>query len=124
MLVFSHSKVNQLHAYIYSPTVTAERGELRVLYKRLASVIYFIRRSVYMSTPASQFTSSFPPRGADTCPLHLCLYLCFADRLICTIFLDSTQMHQYDICFPLSVLLHSVCGLVAKLCPTLVTHGL
>ena len=38
---------------------------------------------------------------------------------------DFSRFHIYalicDICFPLSDLLHSVCGLVNKLCPTLVT---
>ena len=37
------------------------------------------------------------------CSLYLCLYSCPANRFICAIFL-----HIYDICFSLSVLLHSV----------------
>ena len=34
-----------------------------------------------------------PPRCPYIHSLHLCLYLCFANRFICTIFLDSTNMH-------------------------------
>ena len=38
----------------------------------------------------SQFPS--PPH---ICSLHLCLYFCFANKFIYTLFLDSTYTHQY-----------------------------
>ena len=37
-------------------------------------------------TPSSTFPSWCP----YVCSLHLCLYFCFANKIICTIFLDST----------------------------------
>ena len=44
------------------------------------------------------------------CSLHLCLYLCFSDKIIYTIFLDSTYTCEYAIFFffSLSDLFHSV----------------
>ena len=54
-----------------------------------------------------------PPWGPYVWPLRLCLYFCFANRFICTIFLNSTSYTViYDICFTLSDLIHSVlqCG--------------
>ena len=54
-----------------------------------------------------------PPWGPYVWPLRLCLYFCFANRFICTIFLNSTSYTViYDICFTLSDLIPSVlqCG--------------
>ena len=50
------------------------------------------------------------PVGIHVCSLHLFLYFCFANKIIYTIFLDSTYMHKiiYNICFSLSDLLHSL----------------
>ena len=48
------------------------------------------------------------------CSLCLCLYFCFANKFISAIFLDSTYMHCYSICFSLSDLLHSVCTILCK----------
>ena len=43
------------------------------------------------------------------CSLHLHLYCCSANRLTCTIFLDSIHMYLiYDICFSFPDLLHSL----------------
>ena len=84
------------------------------LYSRFLLVIYFIHISVYMSIPISQFIPPPPPPPAFprwcpyVCSLQLCLYFCLADQFICTIFLDSTYMLIYDICFSLFDLLHSV----------------
>ena len=65
-----------------------------MLYSRFSLVIYFIHSSAYMSIPISQFITppSFPPRCPYVCSLPLCLYFCFANRFICTIFLDSTKI--------------------------------
>ena len=48
--------------------------------------------------------------------LYACLYLCScpANRFICTIFLDSTYMLIYDICFSLSYLWGSCCNLLRR----------
>ena len=47
--------------------------------------------SAYVSIPISQFIPR-PPRPVwcpSVCSLHLCLCFCFANKLACTIFLDS-----------------------------------
>ena len=92
------------HMYTHIPSIfdfppiqvtTEHRVEFPVLYSRFSLVIYFIHTRVYISIPISQFIPPLPfPRW---CPhiysLHLCLYFCFANRFICTIFLDSTYMY-------------------------------
>ena len=47
---------------------------------------------VYMcqSQSPNSSHSPFSPWCPYVCSLYLCLYFCFADRFICTIFLDST----------------------------------
>ena len=47
-------------------------------------------------SPNSSLPTPFP-LGIRTFVLHLCLYSCFANRVICTIFLDSTYMRYYTI---------------------------
>ena len=83
-------------------------------YSRFLLVIHFIHISVYMSIPISQFITppppppTFPPWCPYVCSLQLCLYFCPANQFICTIFLGSTYVLIYDICFSLSNLLRSV----------------
>ena len=59
-----------------------------MLYSRFSLVIYFIH-SIYMSIPVSRFISP-PPLSPPWCPyicsLHLCLYFCFANKIIYTFF--------------------------------------
>ena len=53
---------------------------------------------VYMSIPVSQFIPPlFPPWCPYICSLHLRLYFCFANKIICTVSLDSTYMCWYMI---------------------------
>ena len=62
-----------------------------------------------MSTPISQYVSPHPPfpLASNTCSLCLCLYFCFAIKIIYNIFLDSTTYALiYDICFSLFDILH------------------
>ena len=54
--------------------------------KWLSSSLYSIRMSIPVSFPPDLF----PPWCPYICSLHLCLYFYFANRLISTIFLDST----------------------------------
>ena len=69
------------------------------LYSRFLLVIYFIHISVYMSIPIYQFIPPTPPPPFPPLVyihlffLHLCLYFCLANPIICTILLDSTYMH-------------------------------
>ena len=54
-----------------------------------------------MSIPISQFLPPTLPHSClFICSLHLCLYFCFANPSICTIFLDSSYMRWYVIFFP------------------------
>ena len=39
----------------------------------------------------------FPPWYPYVCSLHLCLYFCFTNKFICTIFADSTYKRYYMI---------------------------
>ena len=83
---------------LLEPVLCSKRSHLsEVLYSRFSLDIYFIHsiNSVYMSIPISQFIPLSPfPLGIHmfVCSLSLCLYFCFTDRFICTIFLDSTYM--------------------------------
>ena len=64
-----------------------------MLYSTFPLVIYFTHSSVYMSIPISQFiSSSFLTLYLNIYSLHLCLYFCFANRFVSTIFVDSTYM--------------------------------
>ena len=61
-----------------------------------SSFIYFIHsaNSVYVSIPISPFIPPcFPPWYPYICSLHLYLYFCFANKIICTIFLDFAYTH-------------------------------
>ena len=58
---------------------------------------------MYVCQSQSPNPSHIPhfPLGIHKCSLHLCLYFCFANKLICTIFLDSTYKQYHTICFSL-----------------------
>ena len=72
--------------------------KLPVLDNRFSLVIYFIHSSVYMLIPISQFIPpSFSPWYPYIYSLYLCLYFCFANKFIWTIFLDSTYKIYYTI---------------------------
>ena len=76
--------------WISFPPRSLQNFEFPVLYNRFSLLTYFIHSSVYMSTPISQFIPPlFPPWYSYACTLQLCLYFCFANKLIYTIFLDS-----------------------------------
>ena len=42
------------------------------------------------------------PTLVSVCSLRLCLYFCFANKIVCTTFLDSMSMLIYDTCFLLT----------------------
>ena len=62
--------------------------EFPVLYRRFLLVIFFFINSVNVSIPISQLIPSSLP--LLVCSLCLCLYFCFANKIIYNIFLDST----------------------------------
>ena len=88
------------HTYTYilgfgfSPhSVTAEPWvEFPVLYSTFSLVISFIHsiNTAYVSIPIPQFTPPppLPPWHLHICFLCLCLYFCFANKIIFTIFLN------------------------------------
>ena len=65
--------------------------ELKGEFCRLSLIACFIHSRVCMSTPISQFIPvPRPPWCPYICSLCLCLYFWFANRFICTLFIDST----------------------------------
>ena len=109
-----YNKVNQLYLYIYLfffnflpiQVTTEHLIEFPVLYSRFSLTIYLTHSQsiAYVYICQSQFPSSShhpSPLGIHVCSLHLYVYFCFTNRLICTIFLDSTFMQ----CYRLSVFL-------------------
>ena len=71
---------------------------------------------MYMSqsqSPNSSHPSTFSPLLSNVCSLCVCLYFCFAYKIIYTFFLDPTQMHSYII-FVFSVWLTSLCMTVSR----------
>ena len=72
-------------------TVPYSRFPPAILYTVSIVSIY----TVYMCQPQSPVHPSQPPLPLwcpYSCSLHLCLYFCFASKIIYTIFLDSTYM--------------------------------
>ena len=57
---------------------------------RFSLVTYFTHSLVSLSIPISQFIPPFPLGVYTFFSLCLCLYFCFANKIIYTIFLDST----------------------------------
>ena len=60
-------------------------------------VTYFIQSSVSVSSPNSQCIPLPPLWNQYICSLHLCLYLCFGNKIIYNFFLNSTCVSQYRI---------------------------
>ena len=110
-----HSKVNQLFVYksllffwtsftFMSPQSTEQSFLFYTVGSHYLSVLYiasivcvcvcvYIYIYMYVSVPNSQFLPSlFPPQYPYICSLCLCLYFCFANKIIYTVFLDSTYL--------------------------------
>ena len=69
------------------------RTPSRVPYAVISCLFYTRINRVHTSIPISQSSqTSFPPWYSYICSLRLCLYFCFANKIIYTIFLDSTYM--------------------------------
>ena len=93
-----YSRVNQLYVYIYPLFYgfPSHLGHHRALSRvpcaiQFSLIIYFIHNinSVYMSISISQFIPPppcFPPQYPYVCSLCLCLYFCFVNKIIYTIF--------------------------------------
>ena len=90
-----YGEVNQLHVHKHplppgwpqgvewSPRVT-QRG---------SPVLCSVHGHVHISPPLPVLpTPPFPPLGVHTFVFYVCVYFCLANRLICTIFLDSKHM--------------------------------
>ena len=84
------SKVNQSHTSplpcISFPFRSPQSIEFPVLYSQFLLAMCFINSSVYMLIPISQSIPPLPPWYPYVYSLHLCLYFCFADKFIYTIF--------------------------------------
>ena len=71
-----------------------------VLYSRVSLVVCLIHGGVHRSVPISQFIPPPPsPHGVHMFVLCVCLYVCFANKIIYTTFLDSTYVHYCTFVF-------------------------
>ena len=101
-----HSKVSQLYVYIY---LLYFAFPFHLGHHRALSCLCYTTGSQWssMSIPTFQF---IPPSSSPWYPyvysLCLCLYFCFANKFIWTIFLESTYIIQY---FFFSFWLTSLC---------------
>ena len=81
----------------FNPTPLDHHGALSwapVLYSSFPPVFWFTHGSVYMSVLLSRLASPSPSHAVSHLhSLHLHLYSCPANRLVCTIFLDSRSIH-------------------------------
>ena len=94
------SYTQPLFFWISSPFRSPQMDEeSRLCVQEAFSSIYFIHSSVYMSMPTSQLTASVPSWYPHICSPCLCLYFCFANKFICTIFLHSTHKQYYVFLF-------------------------
>ena len=63
----------------------------------LISYLFYTQQCICQSQSPNHPTPPYPPWCPYICSLHLCLYVCFADMLICIIFLDSIYKRYYTI---------------------------
>ena len=90
----------------YIPSLSPQSMEFPVLYSRFSLIIYFVHSSsvhMWIESPNSALPLWYP----YVCSPCLCLYFCFADRFICTVFLDSTYIY-INIWYLFFFWLHSV----------------
>ena len=87
------------HSYTHIPSLLnflPIQVELPEPHSMMSLVIFFMRsvNGVCVAIPVSQCLPPAPllPWYPYVWSLHLCLYFCFANKIICTIFLDSTYM--------------------------------
>ena len=105
-----YSQVNQIHTHTHTHTHTHIYACPLCQHRALSSVpcaaqqvllcflFSYIIVYIYLSISISQSIPAlthFLPCCPYICPLPLCFYFCFANRFICTIFLDSTYMRLY-----------------------------
>ena len=119
MLFLLHSKVNQLYMYIY-PLLLGflfhlghHRALSRVssgIQQVLISYLLYTEQCIYVNPNLPIHPAPSSPSGVHSfsmlsmsvcstsvCSLCLCLYFCFANKFICTIFLDFTYKQYYTI---------------------------
>ena len=77
--------------FSHTPSRSLQSTELNFL-------CFIAHDSVYMLIPiSSSFQALLPSWYPHICSLCLCLSFSFANKIIYTIFLDSTGMHKYTI---------------------------
>ena len=92
-----------------SPSHLPRWAELPVVYSSFPLAVYVIHGGVYVNPPLSVCpTLPSPLMSTNPFSMSVCFYSCPANRLIHTIFLDSTYMCYYAIFVILSDLLHHV----------------
>ena len=108
MLVSTYNKVDQLYIYIYTFFYgfhfhlgpTEPWVELPVYRHRFSWVTYFMHSMSISQTP-------FAPWYPYGCSPHLCLYFCFANKIIYPNFFNSIYMYYHTVFF--SFWLTSLC---------------
>ena len=102
--ISQYNSMNHLNVHVYPlswtclpsltshPSRSSQLAELPVLYNRSPLVICFTHGSVYMSKLLSSSQPLLPAHHVHMSFMS-CLYSCPGNRFICTIFLDSAQMH-------------------------------
>ena len=115
----SYSKENGLYIYVSIHTHThtplyplffeflSHLGHCRALSRvpcaHQLSVLRIVSVVVYVSIQTSEvIPPHLFPTLVSVCSLRLCLYFCFANKIVCTTFLDSMSMLIYNTCFLLT----------------------
>ena len=119
--VYIHTHISP-HFLDFLPiqATTVHQVGFPVQYSKFSLVTHFIHSidGVYVSVLIFQFVPTPAPSCyLYICSLHLCFYVCFANKITCTIFLDSIYMLICNMCFSLLIYftqqgilqLHSCC---------------
>ena len=106
-------RTSPLLDFLPMQVTTTHQVEFPVLYSMFSLVTYFMCsiNSVYMCQYKSPNSTHlpFPPWHLYICSLHLHLYIWFANKIICTIFLDSKYLCTYMCYLFFSFWLISLC---------------
>ena len=118
---FLYSKVNQLYVYIY-PLFFRFSSHLHhhrtcVIQQVLISYLFYAQyqQCVYVN-PSLPIHPTLPPWYLFV--FYVCLYICFASKIVCVIFLDSTLHYTFFHSTPNHLTHTGICGCTCLLFPT------
>ena len=98
---YTYKRIPSFLDFLPIQVTTKHWVEFPVTHSGFSLAICFICSSAHMSVPISQVIPPmhFPCWCACVCSLHLCLYFCFVNRFICTIF-QRQQWHPTPVLLP------------------------